>query len=215
MEKKKMKLCKKILIVIAILILLVMIITIRKFIIISNLEKISKNIQNCKNFHAEAYTIQGNNVNIRKIYNKDSKCLTTIQAFGIDITEKRELTTYEDENSTITVVQSGKTKIAFLDRETLGGNDGIYTFSTNGMSNVNKFFFSLLIKIKTEECNNKECYLIETQQGWKIWVDKQTGIIVREINENSITDYNYKFDIVKDEDIIKPDISDCKIQENK
>ena len=43
---------------------------------------------------------------------------------------------------------------------------------------------------------------------------KQTGIIVREINENSITDYNYKFDIVKDEDIINPDISDCKIRLN-
>ena len=47
----------------------------------------------------------------------------------------------------------------------------------------------------------------------KIWVEKDTGIILREININNIKNRNYTFDVVQDEDFIKPDTSDCKIQE--
>lgn len=46
-----------------------------------------------------------------------------------------------------------------------------------------------------------------------MWVEKDTGLIIREINGGIVAERFYEFDIVKDEDIIKPDISDCKIQE--
>ena len=68
-------------------------------------------------------------------------------------------------------------------------------------------------RITTEKCNNKECYLIEVSKDYRIWVEKDTGIIVREINIDNITNRIYTFDEVKDEEIIKPDVSDCKIQE--
>lgn len=214
MENKKMKLWKKILILISIVILILILLTIRKFIIISNLENLSKDIENSKNYYVESYTLQGTGVNIRKSYNKDSKYLSIIQSFGIDISETRKLTIYEDENSQIAIIQSGETKIAFLDRETLGGKIGINTFSTDGAGFWTKLYFSLLSRITTDECNNKECYLIEIQPDWKIWVDKQTDLILREINCNIVTDYNYKLDVVRDEDIIKPDVSDCQIKDN-
>ena len=54
--------------------------------------------------------------------------------------------------------------------------------------------------------------MVELPAGWKMWVDKENGTIVREINGGLVTERNYEFDSVKDEDIAKPDISDCEIQ---
>jgi len=50
-------------------------------------------------------------------------------------------------------------------------------------------------------------------KDYKIWVEKETGIIIRVMDIGYIINRNYTFDVVTDEDIIKPDISDCKIQE--
>ena len=66
--------------------------------------------------------------------------------------------------------------------------------------------------IKNETINNTDCYSIETLHGCKIWVEKQTGLIIRDINVDYITDYNYEFNNVKDENVVKPDISDCQIE---
>ena len=66
-------------------------------------------------------------------------------------------------------------------------------------------------RITTDNCNNTECYLIELD-NLKMWVDKDSGLVLREINGSFVTERFYEFDIVKDEDIIKPDTSDCEIQ---
>ena len=70
--------------------------------------------------------------------------------------------------------------------------------------------FAVMSKISTDHDGN---YLIELE-NWKMWVDKDTGLVIREINGGLISERSYEFDNVKDEDIVKPDISDCKIQEN-
>ena len=60
-------------------------------------------------------------------------------------------------------------------------------------------------RITTDECNNKECYKIETN-GLILWIDKDTGLINRQINGFGVAEIDYAFDVVNNNDIIKPSI---------
>ena len=146
------------------------------------------------------------------IYNKDKNYLTTHKTYSNNITEIRNLTVYNKDNEKIGIIESGENKIALLN-----GNIAIGTTGINTISEFDDIKFKIPLaftsKITIEECNGKECYLIELSKDYKIWVEKETGIIVREMDIEYITNRNYTFDVVKDEDIIKPDISDCKVQE--
>ena len=70
---KKTKLWKNVLIIVGIILIIVVLFVLRKFFILSNLEEISKNTLNYKNYYAELHTLQGDSVTIRKSYNKNSK----------------------------------------------------------------------------------------------------------------------------------------------
>ena len=74
------------------------------------------------------------------------------------------------------------------------------------------------------ECNKKDCYRIVDSGGAIFYVDKETGLVIRTIgvatvsNGNgekmdTVTDYQYKFDVVTDEDFIEPDISNYEIKQ--
>lgn len=212
MEKSKMKLWKKIVLIIAVMLIVFIIITLRKFIILTKLENVAKDIINSNNYYAEQYSLHGDSVSIRKSYNKDSKYLTTIERYEVNIPETRKLTIYKGKNEELGIIQSGKTKVAMLNGNTVGGQVDVNTYSGIGLGA--KIQLAVMTRIITEECSNRECYLVEGANGWKTWIEKESGIIIREINGGIVTDFNYEFNIVKDEDITKPDISECEILEN-
>ena len=212
MENKRMKLWKKIVLVILAIFILFLVYVIRNFIILSNIINTSKEYSTKTNYIANLYSIQGNSVNISKSYNKDGKYLSLIQTKVNDINDSAKLTVYKSDNEGIAVIESKGEKFAILNNNIVGG---IHVFTFESIADMNilqKLLFSAITKISTEECNNKECYYIEISSGWKVWIDKENGTIVREINGGFVTERRYEFDVVKDEDIVKPDISDCEIQ---
>lgn len=218
MENKKMKIWKKILLVFLAVFILFTIHLLRNFIIISNLENVSKDFANKTNYIANVYSLQSNSVNILKSYNKDGKYLSLIETKVNNINDTRKLTVYKSGNEGIGIIQAGDKKIAFINNENIvGGGIQVVTFrmfgDESGINLLQKLFLSAVARINTEECNNKETFLVEMPAGWKIWVDKENGTIVREINGGLVTERNYEFDTVKDEDVIKPDITDCEIKE--
>ena len=212
MEKKKMKLWKKILLIVLALFILFSIYVIRNFLIISNIVNVSKEYATKTNYIANLYSIQGDSVNVSKSYNKDGKYLSLIQTKANDINNSLKLTVYKSDNEGLAIIEAGDRKTAILNNNVIGG---IYV---NTFSNIydgdilQKLFFSAITRISTEKCNNKECYYVEVSSGWKVWIDKENGTIFREINGGFVTERSYEFDVVKDEDIVKPDISDCEIQ---
>lgn len=212
--KTKKHILRKVLLILLILLIIFLILTLRRFIIFNKIGNLAKDKVNSTNYYAEKVSIQGNTAEITKSYNKDSKYLTEHEFFETNIEEKRKITVYQDEKDQIGIIQSGETKIAIVNGTVLGGIVGVNTFQTYEMNIWYRLLLAATSRITSEQCNNKECYLIEPAKGWKIWIDKETGLIVRQINGSTVTDSYYEFDIVKDEDIIKPDISDCKIQEN-
>lgn len=212
MEKKKIKLWKKILLVLLPIFILFSIYVLRNFIIISDIVNTSKEYDTKTNYIANVYSIQGDSVNISKSYNKDGKYLSLIQTKVNDINDIRKLTVYKTDNEGVAIIQSGDKKIAILNNNIVGGTQVISFKDIATMNTLQKLLFSAITRIDTEECNNKECYYIEISDGWKVWLHKENGTIVREINGGFVTERNYEFDVVKDEDIVKPDISDCEIQ---
>ena len=212
MEKKRMKLWKKILLVVLAIFILFSIYVIRNFIIISDIVNVSKKYATKTNYIANLYSIQGNSVNISKSYNKDGKYLSLIQTKVNDINDSAKLTVYKSDNEGIAVIESKGEKFAILNNNIVGGIHVVTFESIADMNIIQKLLFSAITTISTEECNNKECYHIEISSGWKVWIDKENGTIVREINGGFVTERRYEFDVVKDEYIVKPDISDCEIQ---
>ena len=204
-----MKLWKKILIIVLILCAILAICIIRKFIIITNLVNISQEYANKTNYLAVVQSLQNGNVSIAKSYNKDGNILTTLKTYGKDGEEERGLVKYEKDNEKISVVYNGQEKVAMINQPVLATINIVTMFST-----FNDFLlrlqFAVMSRISTDNAGN---YLIELD-NWKMWVDKDTGLVIREINGGLVTERSYEFDNVKDEDIVKPDISDCKIQEN-
>ena len=206
MEKKRMKLWKKILLVVLAIFILFSIYVIRNFIIISDIVNVSKKYATKTNYIANLYSIQGNSVNISKSYNKDGKYLSLIQTKVNDINDSAKLTVYKSDNEGIAVIESKGEKFAILNNNIVGGIHVVTFESIADMNIIQKLLFSAITTISTEECNNKECYHIEISSGWKVWIDKENGTIVREINGGFVTERRYEFDVVKDEYIVKPDI---------
>lgn len=212
MGNKKMKLWKKILIIMLILCVILVIFIARKFVIITNLVNRAKEYADKTNYLAVVQFLQNSNVNILKSYNKDGNYLTTMRVYGKDIQDERGLTVYNKDSEKIAIIQSGKEKVAILDGTVLGEVDVVNILSTVD-NTMQQLQFAIMSRITTDNYNNIECYLIEFD-NWKMWANKDTGLIIREISGGFVTERFYEFDIVKDEDIAKPDISDCKIQEN-
>lgn len=206
-----MKLWKKFLIIVLVLCAILAIFIIRKFIIITNLVNESKEYANKTNYFAVVQSLQNGNVNIIKSYNKDGNYLTTFRTYGKDIKDERGLIRYKKDSEEIGIIQSGQEKIAILDGTVIGEVNVANIFSTLD-NTMQKLQLVIMSRITTDNYGNIECYLIELD-NWKMWVEKDTGLVIIEINGGVVVERFYEFDIVKDEDIIKPDISDCKIQE--
>jgi len=214
MENKKMKLWKKILLVVLAIFILYSIYVIRNFIILSNIVNTSKEYATKTNYIANVYSMQNNGVHIIKSYNKDGNYLSSlIQITANDINDiNKKLTVYKTNSEGIAVIEADGKKIAILNDNIIGGVQAVTFGNIADMNAFQKLLFSSITRISTDDCNNKECYYMEISKGWKVWLDKENGTIVREINGSFVTERNYEFDVVKDTDIVKPDISDCEIQ---
>lgn len=83
--------------------------------------------------------------------------------------------------------------------------------------------------ISSEKCNGKDCYRIVLysfgdNDGTIYYIEKETGLLLRSIGVSSmyakvdgekydmITDYQYEFNVVKEEDFIEPDIREYDIE---
>jgi len=211
MENKKMKLWKKFLFIFIALVIIFIIFVLRKYIIITNLINASKEYANKTNYIVDVYSLQENGVTMIKSYRKADDYLSTYKYFNNN-TEDREFIVYNKDNEKIGIIKSGKNKIAFLNGNVVGGETSVNTFNVFDEP-ITKLQLSVIAKIKSEKVNNKECYLLELSDDYRIWVEKETGIIIKEMQTNNTTNRNYTFDIVTDGNMQKPDVSDCRIQE--
>lgn len=229
MEKKKMKLWKKVLIVILIIFLIFLAFTIRKMIIISNLSNKIENYQKMDNIYSKS--------------SNDYSSISTFEKYYKDGIEKNIITLPEKNSKAIQFIYSNERKV-FIETPdvktvSISNEDSLDSFLPILVSYIDSITFpellltSLTSTISTDTLNGKECYVLNNKfnsnflyeqnaVSAKIYIEKNTGLtirmvqVVKEDNEKSLktVNYEYSFGHVTDEDIKEPNISEYIVQEN-
>lgn len=232
---------KSILIVIGIIILILLLLYLIKFIRISNIMgKAEKNLKS-QNYYCEKQENSGEDtVSVSKTYYKDGKYKRTNEIYSdngkeLVSTEYGEVGSDErkivnERDKIVTVYKGDISKI--LNKEESVKFD-IFSLEERKMvyANLGKAF---LMSVESDLYDsNKEYYILrykfDKRNTWEVWLDKETGLVIREINRDSsklyfpgtdivkkesdiIEKYKYDFDIVNDEDVSEPDFVGYKVE---
>lgn len=211
----KMKLLKTILLFI--IVIYVIVIARRTIIMTSLSEKVNKN-QSYDNYYARLYSYQGDTLTITESYNKGKEYLTTLTRM-VNGNEIQKITYYKKGNEQLVVTEAGGKKNVLDSKKMLGGNILPVTYVPAGFfANLQ---YALITGIESTYCNGRECYVIKGS-SYERYIDKETGFAVRDIEKSNkeiirqtdmVVDYDYKFNIVTDSDIVRPDTTGYIVNE--
>ena len=89
------------------------------------------------------------------------------------------------------------------------------TTGTLYMNNIiDKLNMAFISNISTEKINNIDCYKIKINNEWQLFVDKDTFLVMREINGSIDTGViEYKINKVRDEDVLMPNLAGYTIND--
>ncbi|MGN1270251.1 MAG: zf-HC2 domain-containing protein [Clostridia bacterium] len=202
-----------------IIILIYVIVVGRRTIIMTSLSGKANENQIYDNYYARLYSYQGDTLTITESYNKGKDYLTTLTRM-VNGNEIQKITYYKKGNEQLFITESdGKKNV--LDSETmLGGTVLPVTYVSDGL--LANLQYAFITGIDSTYCNGKECYIVKGN-SYERYIDKETGLAVRSIEKSNkeitrktdmVVDYEYKFNIVKDNDIVKPDTTSY-IENNK
>jgi len=228
-----MKLLKMILLGIVLIFLLSYV---RKMLILINLNNKVSKYENSTNYYIKTVNFGGTSENITVLenYKKEDKYIRRLKT--LSETSKFKITDYYNGSS---VNSYGEVEIMenkeHIERKsvTLNDYDNVYEPQFPNYINIshplNFIAKPLFSTITSESCTGVDCYRISfyafgDRDGTIYYIEKETGFLLRSIGESiyadaegklhdMVTDYQYKFDVVTEEDFIEPDISEYEIQE--
>lgn len=205
----KMKLLK---FIILFFLIIYVIIVGRRTVIMTSLSEKAKENQAYNNYYAKLYSYRGDSLTVIESYNKGEDYLTTITR-AVDNNQIQKIIHYKKGNEQIILTEVDGKKYIQDSKEIINGQIIPVTYVSDGLlANMQYAFF---IGIDKTYCNGKECYIIKGD-SYERYIDKETGLAVREIEKSNkeitrqtdiVVDYKYEFNTVKDSDIAKPDIT--------
>jgi hypothetical protein len=230
---------KSVLISIGIIFSIVFIFYLRKFIIINNLMNKAKQSIKSNNFYRE--TIQGvtkDITSVKKEWYKDGKYKTTTEIYSDNGVKKGEVI-YATVNSDEQIIINSDSKKVIIQR-----GEGIKRLNNEMNIKYGNSFRDYRFKTKIEWALNysirksnrdigREYYvlnkLFEKDSNYEIWVDKDTGLTLKEKGDTIVKElfkgtdivkeeyelssrYKCEFDIVTDEDVQVPDYTGYEIK---
>lgn len=202
----KIKALKFILLVIVIIYALI--VGRKTIILVSLSEKVKENQYN-NNYYAEIHSYQGNAYTILETYNIGEDYIVNQTKFS-EKNQFEKYTYYKKGNEKIALSQINESKY-LLDSEATLGN--IMPIMYQPMGVIENLLFALFEKVDTDYCNGIPCYIIDYGDN-AIYYDKETGLAIRNIYKSTkdvkrsvdtLVDYEYKYNVVKESDIKKPD----------
>ncbi len=206
----------KLLVTIIVLIVIIFIIKIiYNAIILNKLSNLAKEKFNSTNYSYNIKLHGKESIGETNAYVKDSKYL--VQSYASINGDEQRLIGYGDEQDTISIMENNNTREATIN----GKNTSNLTIAAN-KSTIEEMYDSFYLhkwtdfgtilscKISSEKLNDKNCYFIQFDDI-KLWIEKDTGIVMRSIHLDSVSDYSFSFNDVTDNQIVKPDISDFNI----
>ena len=212
---KKMKILKVILLII---ILMYALIVGRRTIIMTSLSKKVNEARISDNYYAKLYSYQGDSLTITESYNKGEDYLTTVTRL-VNGNEMQKFTYYKKGNEQLFLTEADGNKYIQNSENMVGGSVLPVTYVSDGLfANLQ---YAFVIGIDSTYCNGKECYVVKGN-SYERYIDKETGLAVRNIEKSnkdiirqtdSVVDYEYKFNVVKDSNIVKPDTAGYTVNE--
>ncbi len=216
---KVKKILKIIGIIIVILIILLLIHTIRNFIIITDLQNKISQYSNSNNYYTKSIATENNGTVITmEYYKKDNKQVVFLERNLNG--EINKISMYDNGEKTDTYAETKDSKIAQLDSGTIISINIYNQLETD--NNWQTFLGSIFTKIKSTNYNGKECYIVKgflssnslNFENAETYIEKDTGLFVKNISEDITTEREYEFDNVEDTIFTEPDLSQYTIQEN-
>lgn len=232
---------KSVLIAIGVILLVILILYMNKFIKINSIMRNANKTVKSQNYYSERQEMLGNGeVAIGKLYYKDGKYKSVNEIYSDEGTKIQSIIYGEvgtderieinEENKT-KIIRKGEISKIFNTEE----NIKCYRFGEQErnslIANLGKAY---IMSIDTDTYDvGKEYYILKNQfeqdQRWEIWIDKETGLVIREIQRDGekrfitgtdivkevrdcTTIYKYELNIVKDEDVKVPEDSTYKIE---
>lgn len=228
---QKMKIAKIALGSIVIIILLIMLgfwaNTFRNYRILEELRQTLKETQKTSNYHLTMSTKMENyGLIVMDTYGKDGKVVSMSQA--IAIYGQRHKTTLYIKGNRHALYKEGDNGGQYEKTVEIDEN---YNIGYWGVGNcfleepeieggTSKLWLSTRVKIGKTMYHEKECYVIENDRFSKdpnrhiiYYIEKDTGLIVRQIQNNENWDYNYEFGNVDDEIFKEPNIEEYEMIE--
>ena len=205
-------------IIIAILVMIVLVHTIRNYRIITDLQnKISQYVDSVNYYIKSIATVKDGTITM-EYYRKDNNQVVFLERDLNGTINK--IAIYNDGEKTDTFTQTPDTKIAQLNSGTIM-SIGIYNHLETE-NNWQTFLGSMLASVKSTNYNGKDCYIIKgfmsstslTFEGAETYIEKDTGLFIKDVEGETITEKEYEFNNVDDSIFVEPDISQYKIQED-
>ena len=211
---------------------------IRKVIILVGLNNKSNEYTNSSNFYMKTinFTSAAEIMTTLENYKKDGKYIRKIKS----LSESSKVSTteyYNGENLNVyNEIELEKKDGEYVLRKTASLNSDKHVIYEPIIPNVIDIrhpirFIGMPIfsTISSEKCNGKDCYRIVLysfgdNDGTIYYIEKETGLLLRSIGVSSmyakvdgekydmITDYQYEFNVVIEEDFIEPDIMEYDIE---
>ena len=217
---KGKKIFKIVLIVILVIVVLFLANTIRKFVIVKDLQnKISK-YTDSTNYHVKitSYGTEKNTNNIMNYYKKNDKVVAIVES-NIEGKNMSKLSTYIYDGKTDTFVEGEGVKFAQLGEERIGIIVQIYN-SLENESPLQTFWSSIFAHISSEKIGDKDCYVVSNYDSSlsmepvgdsKQYIEKDTGLLIKDVTNGIVSERDFEFDNVEDSIFIEPDISEYEI----
>lgn len=218
-KKNIMKVVKIILIILLVIIVVFLTNAVIKFMIAKQLSENVKQYTSSENYHIKSISYDSDGTQITmNYYKKNDKELTIMEIDKNGTTDK------------ISIYNNGSRKDVFYDNSEgkkvelntdLTIDVQIYDYF-DMQSNLQLFGSNMFAKIKKVDYNGKECYLLNNSFTltylWgaevdEIYIEKDTGLVVKSNIDNHISEREYEFDNVQDEIFAEPDISQYKLIE--
>ena len=205
-------------IIIAILVVIVLVHTIRNYMIITDLQnKISQYADSVNYYTKSIATVKDGTITM-EYYRKDNNQVVFLERDLNGTINK--IAIYNDGEKTDTFTQTPDTKIAQLNSGTIM-SIGIYNHLETE-NNWQTFLGSMFASVKSTNYNGKDCYIIKgfmsltslTFEGAETYIEKDTGLFIKDVEGETITEKEYEFDNVDDSIFVEPDISQYKIQKD-
>lgn len=228
---------KSVLLAIGIIVLIAFVIFLNNFIKINSIMNRAEKSLQSNNFYKETSQMLGNNeTSITKEYYKDGKYKSIWMIYSDNGVETKSIE-YANSNSDERTYINEADKKAVIEKgdvpEMKNKNIKNVPFVTSRNSLFAKIGTTFVYSINTDTYDyGKEYYILKNRSEnnrWEIWIDKETGLPIREINRggaksffmgtnvvkeirDTIQSYKYEFDIVTDEDVEVPDLSNYTIE---